>query len=352
MPITRIALVFFSLCFSLPVFADKPPSESWTFSFGFENDLFAKTDRFYTNGIKLNWISPELQFFEDLEWVQQDAFLSNAVKQFIKLLPYSEDPNRQRQLSFSIGQKMFTPENIANRNLIKSDRPYAGWLYGDIGFHSKNERRLDTFEIQMGLIGDISLAEEAQDFIHSIRGIDKANGWDNQLENELGLSLIYDRKQRLIRRTDILSSFGFDTILHGGVAVGNVFTNINAGGEFRFGWNLPTDFGSALIRPAGNTNAPSDTSDPRYQSGEQALSFYFFSGANGRMVFRDIFLDGNTFSDSHSVDKEFLVGEVIVGASFVLKKMKLSYAQVFRSKEFQGQASGESFGSISISYTY
>ena len=352
MIVIRVVVLFFIVCFSFPVFADKPPHESWTFSFGFENDLFADTDRFYTNGIKLNWISPELQWFEDLEWIKQDAFLSNTVKQFIKLLPYSNDPDRQRQFSFSIGQKMFTPDDISNRNLIATDRPYAGWLYGDVAFHSKNQRRLDTFEIQLGLIGDISLAEEAQDLIHSIRGIDKANGWDNQLGNEPGIAMVYDRKQRVIRRTDIVNYVGFDTILHYGGAIGNVFTDLNGGGEFRIGWNLPTDFGSALIRPAGNTNAPTDANDPRYQNGKEAFSMYVFAGANGRWVLRDIFLDGNTFSNSHSVDKKSLVGEFIVGSSIVIKNVKLSYAQVFRSKEFKGQNSGQSFGSISLSYTY
>lgn len=345
-------LFFFIISFATSAIADKPPHESWTFSFGFENDLFADTDRFYTNGIKLNWISPELKWFEELDWIKQDALLSNVVKQVIKFLPYSNEPDRQRHFSFSVGQKMFTPEDIANRNLITTDRPYAGWLYGDIGFHSKNERRLDSFTLQMGLIGDISLGEEAQDLVHSIRGIDKANGWDNQLENEIGLALIYDHKQRLIRRTDIVGSFGYDTIVHIGGAAGNVFTHLNSGAEFRFGWNIPTDFGSALIRPAGNTNAPTDATDPRYQHGKDALSFYFFTAANGRWVLRDIFLDGNTFSDSHDIDKKSLVGEVIVGSSIVLKNFKISYAQIFRSKEFDLQRSGQSFGSISLSYTY
>ena len=352
MQIIKTVVIFFITCLSIPVFADKPPHESWTFSLGFENDLFASTDRFYTNGIKLNWISPELQWFEDLDWIRQDAFLSNTVKQFIKLLPYSDDPDRQRHFSFSIGQKMFTPEDINSRNLLVNDRPYAGWLYGDIAFYSKDERRLDTFEIQMGLVGDISLAEEAQDFIHSLRGINKANGWDNQLKNEPGLALIYDQKRRIIRRIDIFKKVGFDTILHAGGAIGNVFTDLNGGGEFRLGWNLPTDFGSALIRPAGNTNAPTDANDPRYQNGKDAFSMYFFTGANGRWVLRDIFLDGNTFSDSHSIDKKSLVGEFIVGSSVIYKNIKISYAQVFRSREFKGQNSGQSFGSISFSYTY
>lgn len=352
MSLKKIGLFFYLLCLSTSALADKPPHESWTFNFGFENDLFSDTDRFYTNGIQLNWVSPELKWFEDLEWFKQDTFLSQQARNLINILPFSDDPNRQRHLSFSFGQKMFTPQDIVSRNLVANDRPYAGWLYGDIAFHSKNQRRLDTFEVQLGLIGDISLGEEAQDFVHSIRDIDKANGWDNQLENELGIALIYDRKQRIIRRTDIKGLLGFDTIVHGGAALGNVFTHFSSGAEIRFGWNIPTDFGSALIRPAGNTNAPTDATDPRYQRGKNALSFYLFTAANGRWVLRDIFLDGNTFEDSHSVDKKSLVGEFVLGTSIVVRNFKISYAQVFRSKEFDGQSSGQSFGSISLSYTY
>jgi lipid A 3-O-deacylase len=146
--------------------------------------------------------------------------------------------------------------------------------------------------------------------------------------------------------------FGFDTIVNVGGAAGNVFTHLNTGDEFRFGWNLPTDFGSALIRPAGNTNAPTDASDPRYQYGKSALSFYFFTAANGRWILHDIFLDGNTFNDSHNIDKVSLVGEIILGASIILRNMKLSCAQVLRSKEFKGQDSNQSFGSVLLSYTY
>ena len=143
-----------------------------------------------------------------------------------------------------------------------------------------------------------------------------------------------------------------DFIVHAGGAAGTVFSHVSAGMEFRIGWNLPTDFGTALIRPAGDTNAPSDTGDPRYQRGGQGFSFHLFGGTSGRLVFRDIFLDGNTFSDSHNVDKKLIVGDFVMGASLIYKKFKLSYAQVLRTKEFDGQASGQNFGSISLSFTY
>lgn len=357
-PRTLKTLCAVSACLCLlhvaPLFAEsgKPPGESWTFTFHLENDLFADTDRFYTNGIKASWVSPELQWFEDLPWMQHDGLLQATAKGFIELLPFSDDRSRQRNMAFTVGQLMFTPEDIAARGLVADDRPYGGWLYGSAAFHSKTYRRLDTFEIQAGLTGDFSLAEEAQDFVHSVRGIAKANGWDNQIDTELGFAFIYDRKQRLVPRHDFHKQWGLDLIGHGGLAAGTVFSHLNAGLEFRIGWNLPTDFGSALIRPAGETSAPSDTSDPRYQQDRRSFSFHIFGATSGRVVLRDIFLDGNTFSDSHTIGKKTLVGDFVLGASVIYRRFKLSYAQVLRTKEYDGQRSGQNFGSISLSFTY
>ena len=332
--------------------AQKPPHESWTFTLHLENDLFASTDRFYTNGVKASWISPELKWFEDLPWMKKPGILQSSLHTFIDLLPFSEDESRQRNMAFSVGQKMYTPEDISRRDLLVDDRPYGGWLYGSAAFHTKTYRRLDTFEIQMGLTGDFSLAEQAQDFVHDLRGIAKANGWDNQIDTELGFAFIYDRKQRLIPRHDFHKQWGIDLIAHAGLAAGTVFSHVNSGIEFRLGWNLPTDFGTALIRPAGDTNAPADTKDARYRPDGRGFSFLVFGSTSGRYVFRDIFLDGNTFSDSHSIGKQEWVGEFVVGASLIYRKFKLSYAQVLRSREFDGQGSGQNFGSISLSYTY
>jgi len=38
--------------------------KAWTFSVYFENDLFTHTDKHYTNGTKLSWISPDLTSYK------------------------------------------------------------------------------------------------------------------------------------------------------------------------------------------------------------------------------------------------------------------------------------------------
>ena len=143
----RSILIPSLFCLSFNSFADKAPSNSWTFTLRFENDLFAQTDQYYTNGIKLNWISPDLDWFRELPWLKKDEAVQNGIDRILKQLPYSEDTSRQRHVSLSVGQLLYTPADIKSRDLIPDDRPYAGWLYGSAAFHSKTFFRLDTFEI-------------------------------------------------------------------------------------------------------------------------------------------------------------------------------------------------------------
>ena len=321
---------------------------AWTASLMFENDLFGDTDQNYTNGIKLTLISPDLGQFTDTDkfspwvgwWVNRLPFIYHA----------EGKENVLKSIAISVGQNIYTPQDIQQPSLIKEDRPYAGWLYFGTAFHTKTPQRLDTLELQLGIVGPYSLAEDAQNFVHDLRDILTAKGWDNQLENEPAFALIYEQKRRY-RPENFYKNWGYDLIGHAGGALGTVYTFGNLGAEARIGWNIPADFGTSLIRPGGDTNAPVDSSDPRL-SNRGEFSAHAFAAVTGRVMLRDIFLDGNTFSNSHEVDKRYLVGDFIVGASAIIYGVKFSYAQVFRTREFEGQRHSHNFGSISVSFTF
>lgn len=324
----------------------RAPGASSTLTVMFENDLFGDSDEQYTNGFQLGWLSPDVARYADAElspWL-------NWTKGLAAHLPFVDRPGSQHNIGLSLGQKIYTPGDTASRTLIRDDRPYAGWLYGSVAFISKTETRLDSVEVQAGMVGPASLAEDAQKLVHDLRGFDSPQGWDNQLENEPGLALIYERRDRPVRSENV-AGLGYDVITHGGGAVGNVFTYLNAGAELRAGWNLPADFGTSVISPGGDTNAPTATNDPRLANTSR-FGIHGFAAVTGRFVMRDIFLDGNTFADSHDVDKELLVGDLLLGVSMTFWNAKLSYAEVFRSREFEGQDRAHNFGSLSLSITF
>lgn len=299
------------------------------FNVVWENDIFAGTDRNYTNGIRFAWLSAE----EDMPyWARWTA---NHITPF--------EQAGHRRISVALGQSMFTPDDNAARNVIPDDRPYAGWLYGTVGLVSDTDDVLENMALTLGMVGPASLAEPTQDIVHKITDSPHFYGWDNQLHNEPGIILSYERKWRSMIA---FSPFGLgaDISPHAGVNLGNIYTDASVGGTFRLGFDLPQDYGPPRIRPS---LPGSDFFVPT-----EELSGYLFAGVEGRAVGRNIFLDGNTFRDSHSVDKEWGVGSLQLGAALTYGEARISYTHVLMTKEFKTQDKPEQFGAVTISYRF
>lgn len=198
-------------------------------------------------------------------------------------------------------------------------------------------------DLTVGVIGPASLAEHTQKFVHDVTGADEPRGWDTQLKNEPGVVLTYQRSWRGYV-TQSVSGFGFDVTPHAGAALGNVYTYADAGLTMRFGKDLPLDYGPPRIQPSlpgSGFFIPTDD-----------FGWYLFAGVEGRAVARNIFLDGNTFTDSRSVDKEPLVGDVQLGIAVSWRDLRLSYTHVFRTREYEGEADRSEFGAMSLSLRF
>ena len=89
---------------------DNAPS---MFSLYLENDLFSGSDRYYTNGIKLSWISPDLAHFSD------HASVPNWLGRLAERAPFFSDEDNRRNVTFSIGQNIYTPEDTETQELIE-----------------------------------------------------------------------------------------------------------------------------------------------------------------------------------------------------------------------------------------
>src|SRR4030043_1725261 len=158
-----------------------PVEKHQTFFLYLENDIFAGTDRHYTNATRLTWLSPYLTEYDE------NTRLPRWGLPLLRKLPLINRPGFQRNVGLSLGQNIYTPENISRRGLIKNDRPYAGWTYLSLTFHVKNTVKLDVFEVTMGIVGPSSLAEETQRIVHGWLERKDPKGWAHQLTNEPGL---------------------------------------------------------------------------------------------------------------------------------------------------------------------
>jgi lipid A 3-O-deacylase len=319
--------------------AKKPGNAHLIHNFYLENDLFADTDADYTNGIRYSLAAAqtenvnESKLPECLKWAN-----TTLIDLYKSIYPHQESVETQFIATFA--HRMYTPRDKSPVDIIPDQRPYAGWLYIGMANHIRLGRRLDTLELDLGIIGPAALGREIQDKVHDLRGITKFKGWDNQLENEFGFSIIFERKQKS-KNIPLYFDMEADVIGHWGASIGNVATYLNGGIEVRIGWDLPDDFGTSALRPGGDNSVPNGTSQG---------SIHFFTSIDARLVARDIFLDGNTFKNSHSLEKKDVVADAAIGVSFDIGRFKVSFARLFRSKEFDLQPNYHSYGSFAVSY--
>jgi lipid A 3-O-deacylase len=301
----------------------------------FENDFFGGgTDRHFSHGSRVEVLTSPVKWIanaaDKLPWFRTEPH------------PPREDELKARA-SFSVGQNIYTPEDTYRRDLVPNDRPYAGWLYAGLGVvANQGSNRYDKIYLEAGVVGPLSYAQDVQRSWHNLFGLHVPEGWDNQLKNEPGAALYYEQARRLYRK----DLFGQETdmIPHFGGSVGNVLTHGAAGLTFRFGSSLREDFGPPRIRPS----LPGGT----FYRPAKGFKWYLFTGVEGRAVLYNIFLDGNTFTASHSVDRKPLVGDLQAGLVVQWNRFRLSYTQILRTKEFEGQEDPDVFGSLSLSYHF
>ncbi len=321
-------LVIFSASQVMAAEAPLGKDDKGIFNMVIENDSFAGTDRDYTNGIRFAWISSEKN---TPSWAQAVA----------RALPLANDGHKR--ISIAAGQSMFAPQNLTRHTPVDGEHPYVGWLYSSVGMVSETEKTLDNVMLTLGVVGPLSYAEQTQKFVHHVISSTQPKGWDYQLQTEPGVVLTYERKWRSFYEASPFG-VGVDMMPHMGVNLGNVNTDASVGATFRLGYDLPADYGPPRIRPS---LPGSDFFMPTQEFGG-----YLFTTIGERAVVRDIFLDGNTFSNSPSVDKKRFVGSIQAGAAVTYGQMRLSYTQVFMSKEYDTQQHAPAFGVITLSYRF
>jgi len=293
--ILSIILIFPPAVFAQTVEKTADRAGSETIALRVEND-FGFSDRYYTNGLKLSYTGAG------------DDFLTSRL-QFMLLDALLADGSEQRFQTVSVGQKMCVPTDINLVNPPAGDRPYAGWLYLSLGSHLARENSMDSFSVSLGVVGPSSLAETTQKFWHSLTGCDKPMGWHNQVKDEPGIIISYERNMRVFRQK-CSDGFATDGIAAAGADLGNVMTQAKARALWRFGFNLPYSF-------SANRIDSSDSNDVAWvpQGGAPDWHLYMYAGGVARFVGYDITLDGNTYRSGYCVASKWLVGEALAGIS-------------------------------------
>jgi hypothetical protein len=251
----------------------------------------------------------------------------------------------EARASYSIEQDAITPSAIAKEAGL-TVRPHAGHL----GFDARvavieplgpRWQRLDQIDLVAGLVGPASGAEAVHDISHDIIG-EETDDWD-QIESEPFVNINYEYGHRFfLFEPGRAANAEFHPYIGG--ALGNVLTYGSLGLNLRVGRNLFRDRGALRQRVLLSGENFPDPGD--------YWAWNFFIGMEGRAIAHTVFLDGNLFQDSVSVDKNTFVYDVQAGIEAGYGGTRFSVMNVFRSREFKGQQFTTEFVRVALSVEY
>lgn len=281
-----------------------------------DNDSIDKSgDDHYSSGLALAYVSELEGSFADT------PLLGSLARELDEHWPF--DDHDQRFVIYSLSHRLFTPSNLSRKEVVEDDLPYSAMFYARATVGSQSYRELTAFSLVLGFVGPWALGEEFQSAAHAVFGSSDPQGWDHQLDNEPLLNVELEHRRRLWRG-EKQDGFGGDLLASISASAGNLQTQATVAATVRTGYRLPSNF--HMQTPfLGEESLGLRSHDPL----DDRSFVYAFASFAAAGLANAIYLDGNTFSDSHSVDHDHHVlrgsiglagrhGPILASASYEL----------------------------------
>ena len=310
----------------LPFFAGAKSRDSLAYAnhkefyFHWDNDIFVFKDYYYTQGAHLYLVNPALR-------------KNPANHLFFKL------KNADNYFGIGAVQEIYTPKDLRDTLANLVDRPYAGTFYvrsflTSVQPHQK--LRLTT-ELDLGFLGPLSGAEEAQRIIHGWLGLDWPQGWDFQIKNRPYLNY-----NMLIEKGFFEVPGFFDFTVSARGRFGNIHDDLQLGAQIRLGRMNNQFKGLHLANKAYTEN--------------RDFEMYFFADVKGSIVFYNATLMGGIIAPKNDHDFKYnqiepFLGEFNCGIRLNYKFIGAAGTVTWKTPEFEtGEQHG--WGTISMFFRF
>lgn len=268
----------------------------------YDNDFFNMTDRYYTQGIQLEYISPIIE--------------KNPVTKLLLRL----GNNSQKHFGMSLEQNCFTPRSIRYDTLNTLERPYAATLFlthSLISIDTEKKRRLTT-KLDLGIIGPCAVCEEEQKGIHKALENIAPLGWEHQLKTDVIVNYSAFIEQ------NFFSGKYFQFIGLGDARLGTIYNDVSGGLMFRAG---------IMNSYFQNLGVTKNTHVNKFQ-------FYLTAKGKVKLVGYNATIQGGMFT--RNMDDLVISSDQVERAVYLFygsavlayKRVSIEYARVFITKEF------------------
>ncbi len=305
------------------------------FKIKLENDFFSLgnwTDRYFTNGIKLEYQTPQ-------HWHGLDGMR--------KLYPVLPGKTHQKiKLNLSFNMSMYTPADLSKSEIIQGDRPYAGLAYlglSGISNDFESGSRITT-EYDLGMIGPITQQGALQTAYHRFvinhgsRTAVLPKGWHHQLANSLAINVKTEYEKILFSPVQNIEAIGgFE------VNFGTITNSIGLNTNLRIGVFNDYFYNSSGLKmkeksirserlPASRSFYPKNIN--------RKFQLYFYVKPSFRFALNNSLLEGSfiRFGQNPYVLKGDQINRFYMNADFgyglVMNRIGLLFLQSFRSPEF------------------
>lgn len=299
-----------------------------------DNDLLTGSDRGYTNGLMISYLTDSAQKPES-----SSGALAQTAKNTLGILPGISSSGDQQALAFGLRQLMVTPADITVTPPDTDDLPYAGYLSASATLWSWDANTITGYGAHLGVVGPESGAEASQKWVHKLTGSEKPRGWDYQLGTDVvgGVQGAHGRKLIDYGSPDELQR---EVSLVGSATLSSFRTSFRAGTVWRIGQSLPANFIPDYASSSSTIGLPGalDSNGPGWSA---------FIGI-GLEVVPYSYLDKN--SAPYRFDESLVQGHAGIGATMHWDKLQLSLILRATTGEEETNKDNFSYGSLSMTW--
>jgi len=311
MKLFKTTIILASLLSYFPAFCQNFSNE---FGFRSDNDAYLAIaqDQYYTNGL----------FITFRHALRQDSLHSKKIYEL------------------EAGQYMYNSNSGQTNRIEEVDRPFAAYLYG--GFKMNWLSKKETYfqaSLQVGTIGPNAKGKEVQETLHKTIGFYTINGWQFQVNNEIGINGAFNYAKLLGRKNKD------DLTFCSSVNIGNTFSGAGVGLLYRTGKTNPL---------YNSTSYNSRISNSRLDTISKAESFFFAKPTLNFVAYNATIQGGMFRTDrgpvTHQPNRVLFTQEL--GYMYAKKRWALSFSLIFQSKDLKQQVENHQYGSASIFYCF